>query len=332
MCPVVRALEPRRPWGYGVAGLSEGLELREKGIERPIVGFFCTPDELDGAAEIGIAPAIGDLEALARWRGLARKLGRRLPFHVEIDTGIGRCGFVSAAVRQWLPAVLEASRADVEWQGTFTLFNSADVEDSEPSREQWQRFRSCLEAAPEGAGGLVHAAASAAALRWPEYAADLLRPGLFLYGGATGIEPAPPRPVMALQARVVAVREVPAGWTASYGATYRAERPSRWATLAVGYADGVRRELSNNGFVRFGEREAPIVGRVCMDVTIVDVTGLDDVAAGSVATVIGGPADSRTSLTSVAKRCDTIPYEILTGLSTRLPRRYGVAGTQARPA
>jgi alanine racemase len=161
-----------------------------------------------------------------------------------------------------------------------------------------------------------------AGVRWPEYAADLLRPGLFLYGGLAGGEPIQPTPVINVKARVSTVRDVPEGWTASYGATFRAERASRWATLAIGYGDGIRRELSNNGFVGFGTREAPIIGRVCMDVLVVDVSGMDDVSAGSVATVIGGPHGSPTGLDVVAERCGTITYEILTGLTQRLPRRY----------
>jgi alanine racemase len=143
-----------------------------------------------------------------------------------------------------------------------------------------------------------------------------------LYGGVAGGEPIPPRPVATVKARVTAVRDVPAGWTASYGATYRAERPSRWATLAIGYADGVRRELSNNGFVSFGGQVAPIIGRVCMDVIVTDVTDLGGVESGSVATLIGGPLDGPTGLATVAKNCGTITYEILTGLTKRLPRRY----------
>jgi alanine racemase len=150
----------------------------------------------------------------------------------------------------------------------------------------------------------------------------VLRPGLFLYGGVAGGEPIRPEPVATVRARVLSVREVPAGWTASYGATHEARRPSRWATLAIGYADGLRRELSNHGIVRFGDREAPVIGRVCMDVTVVDVTDLDEVAAGTVCTVIGGPHGAATSLHAVSKRCDTIDYEILTGLTQRLPRRY----------
>jgi alanine racemase len=320
MCPVVRALKPRAPWGYGVAALAEGVELREKGIDAPVIHFFCTPDELEGAAEADIAPGIGDLEMLESWRQAAARLGRRLPFHLEVDTGIGRCGFLHHTASHWLPAVLEACQSDLDWQGTFTHFHSADVEDTEPTREQWNNFRGCLAQFPEGKGGLIHTSASASGARWPEYAGDLLRPGLFLYGGRAGCEPLEPQPVVAVRSRVVTVRDVPAGWTASYGATYSADRPSRWATLSIGYADGVRRELSNNGFARFGDREAP------MDVTVVDVTDLPDIKAGDVATIIGGPPDHATSLSNVAERCGTITYEILTGLTQRLPRRYWLEG------
>ncbi|MGD2154754.1 MAG: alanine racemase [Gemmatimonadales bacterium] len=323
VCPVVRALEPREPWGYGVAALAEGLELRERGIDRRVVLLFSTPEELDLAAEASLTPGIGDLAALERYRACARRIERRLPFHLEIDTGIGRCGFHHAASAEWLPSVLEACEDDLEWEGTFAHFHSADEEDETPSREQWERFQRCVRAFPAGAGGVHHLAASVSATRWPEYAADLLRPGLFLYGGTGGNEAILPRPVITVRARVTAVRDVPEGWTASYGATYAAERPSRWATLAIGYADGVPRALSNKGFVSFGDQRAPIIGRVCMDVIVVDVTGLDGVVAGSVCTVIGGPLDALTSLQAVADRCGTITYEILTGLSRRLPRRYG---------
>lgn len=322
MCPAVRALESRAPWGYGVAALAEAVELKEKGIDRRVILLFCTPEELDMAAEAEIIPAIGDPVALERYVSSARRLQRRLPFHLEIDTGIGRCGFHWDSAASWLPAVLAASESDLEWQGTFAHYQSADAEDDGPTLEQWERFQQCVAGFPSGVGGVRHTAASAAAIRWPSFSADVIRPGLYLYGGVAGGEPIAPRPVATVKARVTAVREVPEGWTASYGATYRAPRPSRWATLAIGYADGVRRELSNNGFVGFGEQVAPIIGRVCMDVIVVDVTDLQGVEAGSVATVIGGPLDGPTGLNTVAKRCGTITYEILTGLTRRLPRRY----------
>ncbi len=327
--PVVAALEALEPWGYAVATATEGAELRELGIERPVLTLFSTPDELEFAASAQLTPAIGDSEALGRWSALAERMKRRLPFHLEIDTGMGRAGFRYDAVEEWLPGVQESTQS-LDWEGTFTHFHSS--KDEAPSAGQWSRFQDCLKSFPSGAGGYVHVASSAAAARGPEHAADLIRPGIFLYGGIEDGGNVLPRPVAALKARVLAVREVPEGWTASYGATYTAARRSRWATIALGYGDGLRRELSNNGFVRFGDREAPIVGRVCMDVTIVDVTQLDDIKPGDVAIAIGGPHVAPMSLTNVAARCRTIEYEILTGFSRRLPRCYqtGVTAMTSR--
>jgi alanine racemase len=324
--PVLQVLEDLGPWGYAVAALTEGIDLRSRGIERPIVLLFCTPEELDGASAARLSPAIGDLEALGRWREIARRADRRLPFHLEIDTGMGRAGFPHDRTEGWLPGVLEATDAELDWEGTFTHFHSPESEDEAPTREQWGRWQACQERLPADVGGLRHIASSAAALRWPGYAADLVRPGIFLYG-ARVVEGEPtPRPVATVRARAVAVRQVPEGWTASYGATFRAPVPSRWATLAIGYGDGLRRELSNRGTVRFAEGGAPIVGRVCMDVTVADVTDFQAVRAGDVAVVIGGRPDDPTSLETVAAHCGTIPYEILTGLTARLPRRYSGGG------
>ena len=316
---VVAALEPLEPWGYAVATAAEGGKLRQLGIRRPILLLFSAPEEMAAAAEQRLTPAIGDLLSLERWWAIARNEGNTLPFHLEIDTGIGRAGFRHDAVESWLPRVMEASSAELEWEGTFTHFHSAEVE--EPTAEQWERFQNCLAEIPDGAAGLIHAASSAAALQTPDYGADLIRPGLFLYGGLEGSGDQP-LAVATVKARVLAVRDVPAGWSASYGATHVASRPSTWATLAIGYGDGVRRELSNTGYVRFGDEHAPIVGRVCMDVLIADVSDMsgDRVVAGDVATVIGGPPDAPTSLKNVAARCGTIAYEILTGLTPRLRR------------
>lgn len=317
---VVRALEALEPWGYAVATLAEGAELRDLGIKRRIVTLFSTPEELRGAPEWRLTPAIGDRQALGSWREEARRLGRRLPFQLEIDTGMGRAGFQYDEAQEWLPEVLEACAADLEWDATLTHFHTP--ESAGPTGRQWERFQTCLASFPEGIGGAVHAASSAAAIQWPEYSADIIRPGIFLYGGLEPGISAQPQPVVAVRARVLSVRDVAAGWTASYGADFVAPSDSRWATLAIGYGDGVRRELSKGGVVRFGEREAPIIGRVCMDVTVVDVTDLDGIEPGDVATVIGGPSDSPQSLRAVAGRCGTIEYEILTGLTRRLPRRY----------
>ena len=326
--PVLRALETLRPWGYAVAALGEGLEVRRHGVERPVVLLFNTPEELAAAAEAGVTPVIGDGPALRRWREMAGMLGRKLPFHLEIDTGMGRSGFPHDAVDSWLPEALEAASDGLIWEGTLTHFHSSEVEDETPSREQWERWERCVRRFPAGTGGLHHISATAAALRFPEYGADLIRPGIHLYGAPVSPGLPWPRPVAVVRARVTSVRDVPAGSTSSYGATYTAPASSRWATLAIGYGDGLRRELSNRGCVTFDGKTAPIVGRVCMDVTVVDVTRLEGVGPGSVATVIGGPHGGPTAFDSVAAACGTIPYEILTGLTGRLPRRYvGPEGT-----
>lgn len=325
---VVDALEGEEPWGYAVATLAEALELRDLGIRRPILMLFPTPGELAPAANAAVTPAIGDSISLRHWREIARERRKRLPFHLEIDTGMGRAGFADGEVDRWLPGVLEAVEEDLVWEGTFTHFHSAEVADEAPSREQWERLRTCLARFPDSVGGVLHVSGSAAAARWPEFAADLVRPGIYLYGAQTVDGVPPPRPVATVRARITSVRDVPTGWTASYGATYRAARPSRWATLGVGYGDGVRRELSSRGHVCFGESAVPIIGRVCMDVTVVDITTLPAVEPGDVATVIGGPRDTPVALEVVARRCGTIPYEILTGLTPRLRRRFlGTAST-----
>lgn len=320
---VVAALEPLAPWGYGVATFEEGAELRALGIERPILVFFAPHDALAAIAEARLTPALGDLEGLARWRAIARTLERRLTFHLEVDTGMGRAGFACGAASDWLPAVLEAAERDLEWEGIFTHFHSGDRPASDDSvREQWHLFESVCRRIPERRLPMRHAVASAALLRYPEYAGDLVRPGIFLYGGAAGAGVPEPEPVATVRARVLSIREVPEGWPASYGATYRARGQERWATLGIGYADGYPRSLSNCGTVLLDDGAAPVIGRVCMDVIVVEISRLARVQVGSLATVIGGPADSPAALDRVAERSGTISYEILTGLAPRLPRLY----------
>lgn len=319
---VVAALEPLDPWGYAVATPGEGAEVRAFGVTRPVVVLFPPHEALEWMAERELTPALGDLEGLRRWRAAAEAAGRTLPFHLEIDTGMGRAGVPWNEAARWLPEVLEACESRLRWEGVCMQFHSAAEPGAPGAREQWRAFESALQRVPAGRVGLRHAAASAAALRFPEFGADLVRPGLFLYGGGAGWGAREPEPVATVRARVLSVRDVPAGWTASYGATYRARSPERWATLGLGYGDGYPRALSNVGVAAFERGRAPVVGRVCMDVTVVNVTGLDGVRPGEAAVVLGGPAHAPTSLERVAERAGTISYEILTGLSPRLPRVY----------
>ncbi|MBW3570807.1 MAG: alanine racemase [Gemmatimonadetes bacterium] len=325
---MVRAeLAPGELFAVGVAAVAEGEELRALGWTGRVVVFApAPPGELARAARAGLTPALSDLDGVRRWAAAARDQGRRLAFHAEVDTGMGRAGFPYADAAAWGGAV-EAIAADLlEWEGCFTHFHSADEPELAPTDEQQRRFARALEALPPPRGGavrrVVHSANSAASVRRQGYGGDLVRPGIFLYGGSAG-PGAVPKPVVAVRARVALVKDVPAGWTCGYGATYTARRPERWGTLAIGYGDGIPRALSPAGgqaLVR--GRRVPVIGRISMDMTVVDLTEVPEARAGDAATLIGRDGEEEIGLDEVAAKAGTISYEILTGLGARLPRVY----------
>ena len=324
---VVHALEPLAPLGYGVACAEEGIDLRELGVGRMIlVTSPLPPQGVDIAAQQRLTASISDLGGLEWWAGAAERLGIDLDFHVEIDTGMGRAGFDWRQVAEWGPALLaRAGRA--RWTGVFTHFHDADAAARDRTATQWVRFGESLAQLPVPRNQLVvHASNSAAALRWPEYGVNAVRPGIYLYGGnplaGSGAEPEipPPRGVAAVRARIVLVRDAPAGTTVGYGATYTAPRPERWATLAIGYGDGYSRKLGNRGFALVRGRRVPVVGRISMDMTVVDVSTVPDVQVGEVATLLGRDGVEEILLDEVATQAETIGYEVLTGLTPRLPR------------
>ena len=167
---------------------------------------------------------------------------------------------------------------------------------------------------------MVHVLNSAGALRLPAHSCMAVRPGIFLYGGRAGAELREPTPVAAVRARVVHLREAEPGDTVGYGATYAAEGPQQWATLSIGYGDGLPRRLGNRGHVLVSGRRAPIIGRISMDVTVVNITDIEGVSVGDVATFIGSDGDERITVDEVALQVDSISYEVLTGFTQRLPR------------
>jgi alanine racemase len=338
---VIRALEPLGPWGYGVATVAEGLELRRLGVTRPVL--VVTPvaaREADAAAAAGLILAISSIEGLEAWAAAAVRSGAgdgAAEFHVEVDTGMGRTGFDWRDVGAWAPAVasrVAGAGGRLRWSGVFTHFHSADSPDPAPSVAQWERFRGTLVQLPVRADDLlVHAANSAALLRWPGYAAGAVRPGIFLYGG----RPAPdvpglpePRDVVAVRSRLTLVRDRPPGSTAGYGATYVAAGPERWGTAAIGYGDGLPRALAAGGSALVGGVRVPIIGRISMDLTTVDLTAVPGARVGDVATWIGTDGADRIGVDEVAGRVGTIGYEILTGLGRRLARMERAVETGAK--
>lgn len=305
---VARALEPVEPWGYGVATLAEARTLRDGGIDRPIMAFWpLQPEWIDEYLALEVRPAIGDLRGLDAWIG--RSAG---PFHLEIDTGMGRAGFRWHDVDAL--AAVSARLAETRWfEGIFTHFASADCSDV-ATETQWSRFTAIV----AGLGPrppLVHAANSGAGQWQGRYAGNLARPGIFLYGGRAG--PIAGEAVAELTAAVVAVRPLRAGDPVSYGGSYRAEADAEVATLAIGYADGVHRTLGNSGIVAIGNQALSITGRVTMDMTMV-VAPRGAIRVGQMATIFGGSV----GLDAQADRAGTISYELLTSVGSRVIRRY----------
>jgi alanine racemase len=314
--PVAQALERVEPWGYGVATVEEGEELRRIGIARPIIVF--TPlfgPHAPRYAAASLRPAIGDLPALEAWIAASTE-----PFHLEIDTGMRRAG-VPWNDAPLLARISELASAAPGWEGIFTHFHSSDS-DSVATRVQWGLFQAVLDGLPRRPR-FVHAVNSGAGVADLGLEADFARPGIYLYGG--GVEHHRPLPVAALRARVVATRRIARGDTVSYGATWRAERPTTIATLGIGYADGLPRALSSIGRVEIGGHLCLIAGRVAMDMTMVDV-GDAPVSPGDVATLFGG----LVSLDAQAATAGTIANELLTAVHARVVRRYGSGPTSRR--
>lgn len=307
--PVARALERLDPWGFGVATAAEGVELRSAGITRPVLVIAPTLGALETIAGAELRPALGSLPQLERWVAL----GGGRPFHVEVDTGMSRAGFDWRA----FPALAARIGGAAGFEGLFTHFHSADS-DPRSVPVQRERFAAALSAMPERPR-VVHAANSAGALIQPVAGEDLVRPGIFLYGGA--VPGWTPRPVVTWKARVIETRWREVGDTVSYGATYAAARRTCFVTIAAGYADGVRRQLSNAGAALLEGRCLGIAGRVTMDMTVLD-GGEREPASGAVATLLGTDGDAALALDEVAKAAGTISYEILTGLTGRVERVY----------
>ena len=322
---MISALEPENPLAWGVAAVEEGKRLRSLGVRRPILVFApLPPGSYADAVDAELTVCLSSLDGLRRLDEAASR-GGSTTFHVEIDTGMGRAGFDWRTADEWGPVIGARQRAGMRWGGCYTHLHSAD-EDPATIQEQWRRFVEVLGTLPHpGEDFLIHVQNSAGALHAGRlssgsYRIDAVRPGVFLYGGLAGPGLPEPAPVASVRARVVHVREASPGSTLGYGATHTARGPERWATLGIGYGDGLPRALGNRGSALLGGRRVPIVGRVSMDMTVVNISGVDGVEPGDVATLIGESGGERITVDEVAGQAGTISYEVLTGFTTRLPR------------
>ncbi|HWH53038.1 MAG TPA: alanine racemase [Gemmatimonadaceae bacterium] len=307
---VARALDGLEPWGFGVADVAEGEELRRAGITRPIVVF--TPllvGDFDAAERANLTPTLGARDTIVSWQRTGR------PWQLAIDTGMNRAGLPWTDVES-LRGLLAVDAPE----GVFTHFHSAERNDATRD-EQEKRFAAAIAQLPVRPA-MVHAENSPAVEHRGPSPWTVARPGVFLYGASSGNAPAIlPEIVASVRARVVDCRMVADGESVSYGATWRAEGARRIATLAIGYGDGYRRAFGNRAQVLLNGRRAPVAGVVTMDMTMIDVTGIS-CEIGDVATLLGVDGTERITVNELADLGELSPYEVLTGLRGRLPRRY----------
>ena len=325
--PVARRLQELGCEMLAVATLDEGIELRRADITAPILILGATPACFAAqVVEYGLTQTVFTPELAQALSQAAVATNTIVRIHIKLDTGMSRVGILAhdpQAAAQESAAI--CALPGLEAEGIFTHFANADSDEAY-TMLQFTRFMDAVKILEETYGinfAIRHCAASAATINYPCTHLDMVRPGIALYGhypdaSCQGLVEDGLIPVMRLHTRVCAVHKLPAGTPVSYGCTVQLPRNSRLAVLPLGYADGFPRHLSNCFRVDFDGQPAPIVGRVCMDMCMVDVTDLPQVQPGSVATVFG----PEQPLEQAAQLLDTISYELLCRISPRVPRVY----------
>jgi len=324
--PVARALADEGADMLGVAMVEEGVELRLAGVRTPILVLGTFPrNEVAAAFQYDLRLTIDAVETATRLARLAADRLKPVPVHLKIDTGMNRLGVRAEEAAD--AAAVVAGLPGLVLEGAYTHLACADVEGHTATPEQLARFREAVEAMRRRGvrPPLVHAANSSSTILAPESHFGMVRPGLAMYGVAPCAAAAARvvlEPAMALRTEVAHLKPVRRGEAASYGHSWRAERDTVLGVLPVGYADGLPRALSNRGRVRIGDRLCPIVGVICMAVTLVDRGVVVSPHVGMAATVMEPRNDSPLSAAAMAETVGTISYEILTGIGKRVPRRY----------
>src|ERR1700730_15864005 len=336
--PVSKALEKAGADRFGVACTGEGIALREAGVRKPILILTSfVPGEEKRLLEHHLTAVIHRCEQLAQLEKAAARGGKRkVTFHLKIDTGMNRLGLKPSDIDCFGRQLAKSPHLQIG--GVMTHFASsesfADTPAGRQTHQQEERFFTALERL-RALGidpGIVHLANSAAIVTRPETWADMVRPGAILYGYHPGYEPVeqrleiekrlPLQAVMSLRARIISLRDVPAGAGVGYGSSFVAQQPSRIGVLAAGYGDGIHRGLSNRGKVLIHGTLAPMVGIISMDVTMIDVTAVPGVEMGDTATIYGTDGKFSHPAHLVARSVGTVTSDLLCAVSQRVPRFY----------
>jgi len=322
---VVRALKTEGISRFGVAFLEEALELRKcfPGLTFMVIGPTL-PQYSDILVKEEIIPEIFQVEQAEALSKAALKLNKKARLHIKVDTGMGRIGFREGALED----IIRISRLPgLVLEGIYTHLATADSADPTYTQEQLEKFDRLYEQL-EMKGihiPIRHAANSAALIRFPRSHYELCRPGIILYGMqpishmATETEL---KPVLSLKARISHLKTIESGQSVGYGRSFIASRPTKVATLPIGYADGLRRDLSNGGQVLVKGKRARIIGKICMDQVMIDVSEIADIKIGDTVTIIGQDEGEAITAEEMASALGTISYEIFCGISKRVPRVY----------
>ena len=309
----------------GVATLDEGRELRRAGIGLPVIVLSpVLPQEIDRALENDLAVTASSLEFAEAAGEAARSRGGTCTLHVEIDTGMGRAGVARDDAVETI--VRMSAVPGVRLEGVYTHFPVSDS-DSSFTRDQIDSFTAIVDRLA-GAGvsfRYVHSANSAAIMNFPASHFNLVRPGLLVYGQAPSTalqERIAVEPVMSFKARLVLVRDMPAGASVSYGRTYVAQQPIRMGVVPVGYGHGLSHRLSNIGHFLYRGNRVPIVGRVTMDMTMIDLSAFPDACVGEEIVIFGRQGAGEITADDVARWDETLSYEVLCRISKRVARIY----------
>ncbi len=311
-----------------VAATDEALELRKNGINCPILILGHIPyGDYDNIVKYNITPTISDFYEAELLSTAAVKAGVTSPMHIAVDTGMNRIGFKcdESSVEE-IKKIKELPNIIIE--GVFSHLAAADMLDKAYTKMQAEKFDAFVKTLSEtGVNAPIKHLYNSAAIVDLEKKYDMVRQGIILYGLSPSDEVEfnninIPQPVMSMKTRVVQVKTLPAGESISYGCTFTTEKETRVATLCAGYADGVTRVLSNNGEVLIRGKRAKIIGRVCMDQFMVDVTDIPEVEEGDTATIFGTDGNESISVDEIAKKANTINYEIICNINSRVTRVY----------
>jgi len=310
-----------------VARSTEALELRNAGITCPILVFgYCTEEEIEKMVENDITLTVYSFETASSIQKTAEKLGKHPKIHIKVDTGMSRLGFLPRKdAVETIQKIMELENIEVE--GIYTHFADADNSDKTYTTLQFSRFTNFLHDLEENEIfiPIKHASNSAAIIDHPETHLNLVRPGIILYGlypsELVHKERINLKPAMSLKVLVTHVKEVPENTKISYGCTFETKKPSKIASLPIGYADGFTRMLKN-GYVLIHGSRVPVIGRICMDQCMIDVSYIENVQVGDVVTIFGTQENETIPIEEFGEKLGTINYELVCMVASRVPRKY----------